>query len=149
MTTVHLMIPTDFIETLLEKPYHIIDLLPKRVPADSKGQYFQVEAYFLARMDTISRKFAETMIRLICYEEMQFSADGDAWSRNPDPEAVIRFFEDTVKGHDPLYILFSNALITFNGDEHFMTLYNADPELVALIRLLAGAEGLFVWKPEE
>ena len=35
------------IEELLEKPYWIIDILPKRVPKDSPGQYFTIEGFFL------------------------------------------------------------------------------------------------------
>ena len=35
------------IEELLEKPYWIIDILPKQVPKDSPGKYFTVEDFFL------------------------------------------------------------------------------------------------------
>ena len=35
------------IEEYLNKPYWVIDILPKQVPADSKGQYFKIEKYFL------------------------------------------------------------------------------------------------------
>lgn len=37
---------TENIDDLLQKPYWIIDILPKQVPADSSGQYFAVEKYF-------------------------------------------------------------------------------------------------------
>lgn len=37
------------IEELLEKPYWIIDILPKQVPKDSPGQYFAVEDFFLKK----------------------------------------------------------------------------------------------------
>ena len=42
---------TDFIESLLEKPYWLIDVLPKQVPAGSAGQYFKAERYFLSWLD--------------------------------------------------------------------------------------------------
>ena len=35
------------VEALLEKPCWVLDFLPQRVPADSPGQYFAVEAYLL------------------------------------------------------------------------------------------------------
>ena len=39
-------------------------------------------------------------------------------------------------------------LLVPEPDETHLTLYNADDELLELARLLAQAEGLFVWKPE-
>ena len=53
------MIRPDTIETLLKKPYWLIDVLPKQVPAGSSGQYFVAERYFLSRLNEISRKFAQ------------------------------------------------------------------------------------------
>jgi hypothetical protein len=41
-----------------------------------------------------------------------------------------------------------NAMIGFNGDDHYMTLYNPSNELLELISQLASSEGLFVWKPD-
>ena len=48
------------IEELLSKPYWIVDILPKQVPANSGGQYFTIEKYFLKspHVDAIYRKFA-------------------------------------------------------------------------------------------
>ena len=39
-------------------------------------------------------------------------------------------------------------MVTFSGDDHYMTLYNPDAEMLDLVRQLAAAEGLFVWAPE-
>ena len=141
------MIPLDIVDTLVEKPYVIIDVLPKQVPAGSPGRYFTVEKYFIDRIDTICRKFAEVLIRLNCYQDLLESMDGEVWNEDFTPEDLIRFFEESARGHSPLFILIrpADALITFNGNEHYMTLYNPDAELVDLIRSLAGAEGLFVW----
>ena len=137
----------DTIDTLLEKPYVIIDILPKQVPAGAPGRYFTVEKYFRDRIDAICRKFAEVLIRLNCYQDLLVSTDGEAWNEDFSPEDLIRFFEDAANAHSPLFILIrpANALINFSGDDHYMTLYNPDSELVDLIRSLAGAEGLFVW----
>ena len=35
------------IEEYLNKPYWVIDILPKQVPADGRGQYFRIEKFFL------------------------------------------------------------------------------------------------------
>lgn len=37
------------IEELLEKPYWVIDILPKQVPIDSDGQYVAIEQYYLQK----------------------------------------------------------------------------------------------------
>ena len=138
------MTQSDIIETLLEKPYHVIDVLPKQVPADSPGQYFKVEKYFLSRLDVICRHFADLVIKLNCYEDMQVSTDGESWVTDFSPEDIISFFSDSASAHSPLYILINSdeALITFSGDDHYMTLYNADAELLDLIRQLASSEGV-------
>ena len=45
------------IDELLQKPYWIIDILPKLVSKDSKGQYFEIEKYYLQKDElTIIKK---------------------------------------------------------------------------------------------
>ena len=41
-----LMDYSSLIDDLLSKPYWIIDILPKQVPADNGGQYFKIEKYW-------------------------------------------------------------------------------------------------------
>ena len=145
------MIRQDYIESLLEKPYWLIDVLPKQVPAGSAGQYFKAERYFLSRLDEISRKFALILIRLNCYSDLQVSTDGETWILNESPEDLVRRFEESIASHSPLSILVGSdeALITFSGDDHYMTLYNPDEEILELVRQCALAEGLFVWGPKQ
>ena len=142
---------TDFIESLLEKPYWLIDVLPKQVPAGSAGQYFKAERYFLSWLDKISWNFARVLIRLNCYYDIQVSTDGETWILNESPEDLARRFEESATAHSPLSILIGSdaALITFSGDDHYMTLYNPDEELLKLVRQCAQAEGLFVWGPKQ
>ena len=141
----------DIIENLLSKPYWLIDVLPKQVPAGSAGQYFKAERYFLSRRDEISRKFALILIRLNCYYDLQVSTDGETWILNESPEDLVRRFEESIASHSPLSILFGSdeALITFSGDDHYMTLYNPDEEILELVRQCVGAEGLLVWGPKQ
>ena len=51
------------IDELLQKPYWIIDILPEQVPADSPGQYFAVEKYFLGKeqLDRIKQKHIDSI----------------------------------------------------------------------------------------
>ena len=141
---------TDLIENLLSKPYWLIDVLPKQVPAGSAGQYFRAERYFLSWLDEISGKFARVFIRLNCYYDLQVSTDGETWILNESPEGLARRFEKSAAAHSPISVLIGSedALITFSGDDHYMTLFNPDEKLLELVRQCAGAEGLFVWGPK-
>ena len=142
---------SDVIESLLSKPYWLIDVLPKQVPAGSAGQYFKAERYFLSRLDEISWKFARVFIRLNCYYDLQVSTDGETWILNASPGDLARRFEESASSHSPLSIFVGSdvALVTFSGDDHYMTLYNPDEELFKLVRQCAQAEGLFVWGPKQ
>ena len=141
----------DIIENLLSKPYWLIDVLPKQVPAGSAGQYFKAERYFLSLLDEIRWKFARILIRLNCYYDLHVSMDGETWILNESPEDLTRRFEESAASHSPLSVLIGSddALITFSGDDHYMTLYNPDEELLELVRQCAQAEGLFVWGPKQ
>ena len=141
------MIRQDAIDSLLSNPYWLIDVLPKQVPAGSAGQYFEVERYFLSWLDEIGWKFAKVLIRLNCYYDLKMSTDGESWILNESPEVLARRFEESAASHSPLSILIGSddALVTFSGDDHYMTIYNPDEELLELVRQCAGAEGLFVW----
>jgi len=145
------MIPPDIIDFLLSKPYWLIDVLPKQVPAGSAGLYFKVGQYYLSLLDEICRKFARILIRMNCYYDLQVSTDGETWILNESPEDLARRFEESVVSHSPLSILVGSdeALLTFSGDDHYMTLFNPDEELLELVRQCAGAEGLFVWGPKQ
>ena len=142
---------TDIIENLLSKPYWLIDVLPKQVPAGSAGQYFKAEGYFLSLLDEISGKFARILIRLNCYYDLQVSTDGETWILNESPGDLARRFEESAPSHFPLSVLIGpdEALVTFSGDDHYMTLYNPHEELLELVRQCAQAEGLFVWGPKQ
>ncbi|MBR5087310.1 MAG: hypothetical protein IKX31_09940 [Muribaculaceae bacterium] len=138
------------IEDLFSKPYWIIDILPKQVPADAGGQYFKIEKYILTppRVDAINQKFADVLLKLNCYYDMMVCVvDEDKWLENPAPEILTQMVLDCKS----LNVLFNNAqeMISISGDDHFMTLYNPDKETLELITSLAIAEGLHVWKPEK
>ena len=51
------------IEEYLNKPYWVIDILPKQVPADGRGQYFKIEEYYLEhpQIDDIYRRFTNIL----------------------------------------------------------------------------------------
>ena len=132
-----------------DKPYCIIDILPERVPMDSPGRYFEVERYFRSHLDEIIRKFASFLNKLNCYCELEVSLDCDTFSGDFAPEDLERFLLETNASPYPLYIRVNHtdALFAYAGDEHYLTLYVPDRELLRLVYRLAPAECLFVWSP--
>ena len=138
------------IETLLHKPYWVIDILPEQVPEGSSGQYFAVEDYYLqpVRLEEIHRRFAEILLKLNCYYDFQVSVSGEEASEtNPAPEIMA---ERIGRQKEDLCILLTgeNALITLNHDDTYMTVYHPSKTMLKRLDRLAGAEGLFLWQPE-
>ena len=138
------------IEEYLDKPYWVIDILPKQVPADGKGQYFRIEKYFLEhpQIDNIYRRFTNILLKLNCYEDIDVSHDGDEWITNPAPHELEAALLKCMADKQMFYIILKSAdvLITVSGDDTYMTVYNPTEEVLELIGSLADSEGLFVWR---
>ena len=135
---------------LLEGPYWIVDILPEQVSAEAAVQYFAVERYFLRpeRIVPLRRKYAEILLRLNCYCDMAASFDSCAsWETNPDPEAFAARVEG-LSGNEFLRAVFAeqNAMIDYDHNDTYLTVYDPDWALLDKIRALAAAEGLFVWR---
>ena len=126
-------------EELLERPYRIIDFLPEQVPADSGGQFFAVEKYFLdkERLSEIKKKHARLILKLNCYYGI--SADGET---DLSPAQIA---ERICARHTCIRI--GGTLITSEPDDTYMTVYNPGKRMLALIRKLASGEGLYLRRP--
>lgn len=140
----------DKIEELLNATCYVIDILPKRVEKDDEGQYFAVEEYYLkqAELNKLFLKFTDILLKLNCYYDFQVCFH-EKWNKNPLPQILVEWiFQCIGDERDYINILIesTNAIITVNGDDLYMSLYNPNDKLIALIEKLAGAEGLFVWK---
>lgn len=136
-------------EELLEAPCHIVDFLPKTVPADALGQYFAVERYWLesGRHGALAEKFAAVMLKLMCY--YRAAVDWNGWTERPDPALIDRAVSKIAKRRvGTLNCLFpdENALIVFDGDSLNIAVYNPGEEMRAILAALAQSEGLF-WRP--
>ena len=138
------------IEEYLNKPYWVIDILPKQVPADGRGQYFRIEKYFLEhpQIDNIYRKFTNILLKLNCYEDIDVSYDGEDWITNPTPHELEATLLKCMADKHLFYVFLKSAdvLITVSGDDTYMTVYNPTEEVLELIGSLADSEGLFVWR---
>ena len=125
-------------DEIMNKPYWIIDILPKQVPENSPGQYFKIEKYWLENQKTeIRQKHFNLILKLNCY--MDISIDEEI---NPSPETILNRMNET-----DVSIRIGNAMILSEKDDTYMTVYNPDKPLLEMIRKIASGEGLFVWKP--
>ena len=129
------------IDELLQMPYWIIDILPKQVPKDGPGQYFPVAKYFLDknRLTEIKQKHIKVILKLNCYKDIWLE---DKTEVNPTPDRIA---DEMLRRY--VNIRVDDSLIISEADDTHMTLFNADDELLGLIRQLAASEGLFMWKP--
>ena len=129
------------IDELLQKPYWIIDILPEQVPADSPGQYFAVEKYFLGKekLDRIKQKHIDLILKLNCYRSISIDEEEEG---NPSPERIANEMRTRY-----LYIMLKDSMILSEPDDTHMTVFNPDKETLELIRKLAAGEGLYVWQP--
>ena len=129
------------VEELLQSPYWIIDILPSQVPADSPGQYFAVEKYFLqgGRLEEIKQKHIDLILKLNCYRDISID---DETEINPPPQHIA---EEMKKRY--LYIMVDESMILSEPDDTHLTVFDPDPQLLELIRQIAPGEGLYVWKP--
>ena len=142
------------IEDLLERPYSVVDILPRQVPTDGGGQYFKVEQYYLNNVERLSRQYADVLLKLNCYCDLVFSHDAEHWQLNPEPEKIIQMVKACLSEQPTeafLYVTLAEdtMLLTLQRDTTHMTLYNLTDELLQLLCPLASAVGLFVWSPAD
>ncbi len=137
------------IEQYLEMPYWVVDSLPQRVPEGDNGQYFKLENYLIHKMN-LAQRLANILVKLNCYEDFEVTCDNGTTTFNPSPETLTKWVGECFTAPARLLILLPKAhtLLTL-GDDTYMTVYNPDGRLLALITALARAEGLFVWQPEQ
>ena len=128
----------DQIEYLLEKPYWIIDVLPEKVSAERARQYFAVEDFYCDRqfISHLYQRFAHLIIKLSCY----FDVDG-----NPTPKNIYDSVADcTTRGYANFLFADEDVLVTLNGGDLYMTVYNPNERFLQLLRSIVASEGLFL-----
>ena len=141
------------IEHLIDGPYWVADILPKRVPAGKPDRYFDVEKYFLQkdRIREIYRRYAEILIRLNCYYSMAVSFDcGESWEEDPEPAVFVQKVLEAPQTAQ-LRVLFAaqNAMIDLDVGYTDLAVYDPDSNILDLLRPMLLAEGFFLWLGEE
>lgn len=137
------------IDVFFNKEYWVVDFLPKQVPEKAGGRFFSVEEYFLesSRYIVLRERFSDILLKLYCYYDIQLFIDDDTEGIfNPEPELLASHIKDN-QGDLSILIGTSEGLFTINRDDTHMTVYGPSEELLDLVRALANAVGLFLWKP--
>lgn len=72
------------VEELLTKDVYIVDYLPRTVPKNSGGQYFDVEYHLLnsPHYTALKDKFSSVIFKLMCYYRVCIPWDG-GWVDQP------------------------------------------------------------------
>ena len=139
-------------ETLLEKPYWVVDFLPMQVPPESRGQFFAVEKYIFSgpRLEQFCRQAADVVLKINCYHDLTVNRGGDEWIKNPEPAALADWLDEALLGgHLCALIDDGDAMITASGGDTCLVLYNPSDDLIELVRHLATAAGLHLWQPPQ
>ena len=138
------------IDIFFEKEYWVVDFLPKQVPENAGGRFFSVEDYYLepSRYAVLRERFSDILLKLYCYYDLRlFIGDDTEGLVNPEPEMLASHIMDN-QGNLCILIGASEALVTLGRDDTNLTIYAPSEDLLQLIRTLAGAVELFVWKPD-
>ena len=139
------------LDIFFEKEFWVVDCLPKQVPENAGRKFFHVEQYYLEpeRYIVLRERFCEVLLKLYCYYDLRlFIGDDTEGLFNPEPEMLASHIMDN-QSNLCILIGASEALVTLSRDDTNLTVYAPSEDLFELIRMLAGAVGLFVWKPNE
>lgn len=137
------------VDDFLQKPYWVIDCLPRQVPADAEGQFFAIEHLLLERTRgaELRRRFASVLLMVNCYHGLVVFRGEDARGKtNPRPDKLEKW---VMRNREHLCIALPSeqALIVVPAESTCMTLYNPAAPLLDEVRAIASACGLFVWQP--
>ena len=85
------------IDDYLKKPYWLIDILSKQVPANSRGQYFKMERYWLRQpqFGCICYQFTSLLMKLNCYHEISVANAESAVSVSLQSECLEKMMVST------------------------------------------------------
>ena len=104
----------NIIDKLLETPCYIMDFLPKQVPMNCGGQFFEVETYLLNHYDYcgLRDRFVGVILKAMCYYPA--SVQWGKWIEQPTPEQVTKIIDTMLESHSgDVNILFTRLRVFF------------------------------------
>ena len=137
------------INELLEKPCHVIDFLPQRVPNTSNGHFFDVEYYLLnsKKRHEMKNRYVNIILKLMCYYRTSILWNG--WNNNPKPADIEAAVSEIMENHSgTLNILFpdEDTLLVFEWDCLNFAVYNLSESMKEIVEKIALSEGFFCWR---
>ena len=141
------------LESLLEGPCLVVDVLPERVPESSSGCWFEVEDCFLedkAEMSRLARKFRRIFLKLACYSWVDaFDTARGEWvdcaAVGELADAVAAVVEAGSGGFAILFP-YEECLLSIESGVLSMVAYGSNERFRTLLVNLAESEGLFCWE---
>ncbi len=142
-------VDSGLVDSLLDEPCWVIDLLPRQVPEGSEGQFFAVEQTLLggSRGTELRRRFASVLLMLNCYHDLVvFRGEGEQGEANPRPDELEGW---VVRNREHLCVALPSeeALVVVPTDSTCLALHNPSSRLLDEVRAIASSCGLFVWQP--
>ena len=139
------------IESLLARPYWVIDILPSQVPENRAAQYSAFEQFCLKEpaYSGLLRRHAMLLLKLSCWYDIQACfADEDTLITDLPPDRLVSLVSES--GRDLCFVLpEQKVLITLNRGDTYMTVYNPRKKLLHMLEQLALSEQLFIWQPPQ
>ncbi len=134
------------IEELLDKPYAVIDFLPEQVKEEKGDNYFKVEQFFLEKKNKegLYRHFAYFIIKLSSYYDLVINHNEKTISDYEMSDICDLFVNSGQKTCLNILLTEKECLISFIGNDLYLSVYNADDKLKELMKKLAMSEGLFL-----
>ena len=139
----------DKVETLLDQPCWVIDILPSQVPADSPGRFSVIEQWWLESSHAagLRGRFVDVLLRLNCFHDFVAVRDGgDEVAKDPSPKRLTKWIMRD-KGTVNIILWDEDALVSIPSQSTCMSVHGASPELLEQVRLIANGCGLFAWQP--
>lgn len=135
------------IDQLINMPYYMIDLLPKRVQKKNREQFLAIEEYFHKekQLKKYCGKIVSVLLKLNCYYNFEVGS-GNKWKKNPKPEKLEKTVQKCIMGKKDYIHIFVGSretLVFINGDDLYLSIYNPDKKMQKMLNRLAKAEGLF------
>lgn len=136
-------------EEILKRPYHVLDIFPYQVVSEDKQDVFLgVEDYFLSgrELEIITGKFIRIVLKAICC--FSYEIYDKEWMGRMDAAKLAKRIEGIMlsqQGFLNVLLYDDYALLQIDGGSLYITVYNADGRVEAVMRELALSEGLF-WR---
>ena len=76
--------------------------------------------------------------------------DDEVSTFNPEPEQLLDAVNkvQTLKRHLVIVIAATSTMLMLSGDDTHMSVYNANQEMLQLLKKLATSQGLFLWQAQ-